>query len=46
MADQEAMKNHGQSEAMRAAMQAFGALMSDRPQMSVTTPVTAIGFEV
>lgn len=46
MADQEAMKNHGQSEAMRAAMQAFGGLMSDRPQMSVTTPVAAIGFEV
>ncbi|MDH3305990.1 MAG: antibiotic biosynthesis monooxygenase [Acidimicrobiia bacterium] len=46
MTDQEAMQNHGQSDAMKAAMQEFGPLMSERPQMSVTTPVAAIGFEI
>ena len=46
MKDQEAMQNHGQSEAMKAAMQSFGPLMADRPQMSVTTPVAAIGFDI
>jgi quinol monooxygenase YgiN len=46
MADQESMQNHGQSEAMQAAMQAFGPLMAEPPQMSVTTPVAAIGFDI
>jgi len=44
MTDQEAMENHGQSDAMKAAMAAFMPLMADRPQMTVTKPVAAIGF--
>ena len=46
MADEEAMQNHGQSEAMQAAMQAFEPLMVEPPQMSVTTPVAAVGLDV
>ena len=46
MADEEAMENHGQSEAMQAAMQAFEPLMVEPPQMSVTTPVAAVGLDV
>ena len=46
MSDEEAMQNHGQSEAMQAAMQAFGPLMAEPPQMSPATPIAAIGFEV
>ena len=46
MTDQEAMQNHGQSDAMKAAMDAFMPLMADRPQMTVTRPVAAIGFDV
>ena len=46
MTDQESMQHHGQSDAMRAAMQAFGPLMAAPPQMSVTTPIAAIGFDV
>lgn len=45
MTDQESMQNHGQSDEMKAAMQAFGPLMASPPEMSVTTPVAAIGFE-
>ena len=40
------MQNHGQSEAMQAAMQAFGPLVAEPPQMSVTTPVATIGLDV
>ena len=46
MADEQSMQNHGQSEAMQAAMQAFGPLMAEPPQMSPATPIAAIGFEV
>jgi quinol monooxygenase YgiN len=46
MADEAATQNHGQSEAMQAAMQAFGPLMAEPPQMSVATPVAALGFDV
>jgi quinol monooxygenase YgiN len=46
MADEESMQNHGQSEAMQAAMQAFGPLMAEPPQMSPATPIAAIGFDV
>jgi len=46
MADQESMQNHGQSEAMQAAMQAFGPLMAEPPKMSITTPVAALGFDI
>ncbi len=46
MADQASMQNHGQSEAMKAAMQAFGPLMAEPPQMSITTPIAAIGLDL
>jgi quinol monooxygenase YgiN len=46
MANEEAMHSHGQTEAMRAAMAAFGPLMAGPPQMSVLTPIAAVGFDV
>ncbi len=46
MADEEAMQNHGQSEAMQAAMSAFGPLVAEPPQMSVTTPVAALCLDL
>ncbi len=46
MTDQEAMQNHGQSDAMKAAMGGIGPLMAGPPQMTSATPIAAIGFEV
>ncbi len=46
MADAESMQNHGQSEAMQAAMSAFGPLVAEPPQMSVTSPVAALGLDL
>ena len=46
MADAESMQNHGQSEAMQAAMSAFGPLVAAPPQMTVTTPVAAVGLDL
>ncbi len=46
MADEESMQNHGRSEAMQAAMAAFGPLMAEPPQMSPATPIAAIGFDL
>ena len=46
MTDEESMKSHGQSEAMQAAMQAFGPLMAEPPQMTVTAPVAAVGLDL
>ena len=46
MADEAAMRDHGQSEAMQAAMSAFGPLVAGPPQMTVTTPVAALGLEL
>lgn len=46
MTDSEAMQNHGQSDAMKAAMENFMPLMAGPPQMSPATPIAAIGFEV
>ncbi len=46
MADKESMQNHGQSEAMKAAMSAFGPLVAAPPQMTVTTPVAALGLDL
>ncbi len=45
MSSQEAMQNHGQTEAMRAVMGEFGPLMAAPPQMSSATPIAAIGFD-
>ncbi len=46
MADEKSMENHGQSEAMQAAMSAFGPLVAEPPQMTVTTPVAALGLDL
>jgi quinol monooxygenase YgiN len=46
MADEESMRGHGQSEAMQAAMSAFGPLVAGPPQMTVTTPVAALGLDL
>lgn len=46
MTDQESMQHHGQSDAMKAAMASFGPLMAAPPEMSVTSPVAAIGFDI
>lgn len=46
MADAESMQKHGKSEAMQAAMSAFGPLVASPPQMSMTTPVAAIGLDL
>jgi quinol monooxygenase YgiN len=46
MADEESMQKHGQSEAMQAAMSAFGPLVVGPPQMTVTTPVVALGLDL
>src|SRR6266699_4415661 len=46
MADEASMRSHGQSEAMQAAMSAFGPLVAGPPQMTVTTPVAALGLDL
>jgi quinol monooxygenase YgiN len=46
MTDAEAMQNHGQSEAMQAAMADFGPLMAEPPQMSPATPIAAVGLDL
>ncbi|MEN8235540.1 MAG: putative quinol monooxygenase [Actinomycetota bacterium] len=46
MAGEESMQNHGRSEAMQAAMAAFGPLAAGPPQMTVTTPVAALGLDL
>ncbi len=46
MTDQEAMRVHGQSEAMQAAMAKFGPLVAGAPQMAVTTPLPGIGLDL
>jgi quinol monooxygenase YgiN len=46
MTDAESMQKHGQSEAMQAAMSAFGPLIAGPPQMTMTTPVAALGLDL
>ncbi|MGI9644831.1 MAG: putative quinol monooxygenase [Ilumatobacteraceae bacterium] len=46
MSDAESMQQHGQSEAMQAAMGRFMPLMEDRPQMSPATPIAAVGLDL
>lgn len=46
MSDEASMQNHGQSEAMQAAMSRFGSLVAGPPQMTVTTPVAAVGLKL
>ncbi len=46
MAGEEAMQQHGRSEAMQAAMAAFGPLAAEPPQMTMASPVAAIGLDI
>ena len=46
MADQESMRDHGQSEGMQSAMSEFMPLVAGPPQMTVTTPVAALGLDL
>jgi quinol monooxygenase YgiN len=46
MADEESMQHHGQSEAMKAAMSDFLPLVAAPPQMTVTSPVAAVGLDL
>ena len=46
MESEEAMQQHGQSEAMQAAMANFMPLMAEPPQMSPAKPIAAIGLEL
>jgi quinol monooxygenase YgiN len=46
MADEAAMQAHGQTDAMKAAMESFGPLMAEPPQMTPAIPVAGIGIDV
>jgi quinol monooxygenase YgiN len=46
MESMDAAHVHGQSEAMQAAMAAFGPLMAEPPQMTMATPIAAIGLDL
>jgi quinol monooxygenase YgiN len=46
MADEAAMQGHGRTTAMQAAMADFGPLVAAPPQMTVTTPVAALGLDL
>ncbi|MEM8619256.1 MAG: putative quinol monooxygenase [Actinomycetota bacterium] len=46
MRDAESMQQHGQTPAMKSAMEAFMPLMAEPPQMRVTSPIAAIGLEL
>lgn len=46
MTDAEAMQGHGRRDAMRTAMQSCMPLMAAPPQMSVTTPIAAVGLDL
>lgn len=46
MSSEEAMQHHGKSAEMQSAMSAFGPLVAGPPQMTVTTPIAAIGLDL
>ena len=46
MADEDSMQKHGQTDAMKAAMAVFMPLVAAAPEMSITTPIAAIGLDV
>lgn len=46
MADEASMRSHGQSDAMKKAMAAFAPLAAEPPEMTVTTPVAAVGLDL
>jgi quinol monooxygenase YgiN len=44
MTDRASMERHGQTDAMRAAVQALMPLAEASPQVSVTTPIAGLGL--
>jgi len=46
MTDQASMQEHGQSEAMKAAMADFGPLVAGPPKMSMSKPIAALGLDL
>ena len=46
MSDAEAMQQHGQSDAMKAAMEGFGPLAAGPPRMHTAAPVAALGLDL
>ena len=46
MADEQAIQNLGQGSAMQAAMAAVMPLAAEPPQVTVTTPIAAIGLDL
>lgn len=46
MSDGDSMQQHGQTPAMQAAMADFGPLMAEPPQMTMMTPIAAIGLDL
>lgn len=46
MTDEASTQGHGQSEAMQAAMQNIMPLMAGPPNMSMATPLGAIGLDL
>lgn len=46
MTDQDSMQKHGQSAAMKAAMEAFGPLVAGPPKMSMSRPIAALGLDL
>lgn len=46
MSGQEVMQTHGQSDAMKKAMSGLGELMAGPPDMHMTTPISANGFDI
>ncbi|NQV08034.1 antibiotic biosynthesis monooxygenase [bacterium] len=46
MSSMEAAQRHGDADAMKAAMPALMSLMAGPPDMAMTTPIAANGFEI
>ena len=46
MSDAESMQKHGNSDAMRAAMEDFMPLVAGPPSMSPATPIAALGINL
>ena len=46
MFDEASMQQHGQTEAMQAAMAEFRPLMAGPPRMSPARPIAALGLEL
>ena len=44
--DQAALDEHGRSDGMKAAIEAFGPMLGGRPELIRITPVQGVGVEV